>query len=519
MTTSGLHSKTETVLIPLREKILKGEYPKDSKLPSIRKIADSFSVSVGTVRRALDTLTREKLIEKRIGSGIYVKTGKALNPRLPRALSQPAQSKTEKVLAQIYRDISEGSLVVGEHLPQKKELRYRLKTSLPTLNEALALAEQKGLLHQVGSRWLVGPSSLKTGRIRQRVYTLSAGAPSVSHRASRGISSGFLVPFESELANCGISLCGNIGPNDPNRLTARDMAGSDALGFLFHGYSEGWKTRRGNNRAQVERDMKWLSGLGRPAVVFNCAPVLGDYPDFSFKPFRNVFALGMDNAGAAQAIVMNLALLGHKRIAFFSYSSDSWNNTRFTGLVEAAKSFSPQNVEVIPFQAGFQKSSLWSRIPNPERRERINENMRKLAGQISPESASSRRESWREISAPLFNIISRDHQEVLMRSFFQRALANKRITAWTTADPSVALTAAKFLRKRGIAIPKQISLATIDDDETMSLAGITACNLQVDRLGYLAAHCLLGDIPIRRHKNGLVVCPCKIIDRGSVARV
>ena len=38
-------------------------------------------------------------------------------------------------------------------------------------------------------------------------------------------------------------------------------------------------------------------------------------------------------------------------------------------------------------------------------------------------------------------------------------------------------------------------------------------------MGYLAAHCILQDTPIRRDRNRVVECPATISERGSVKRI
>ncbi|MFY1625687.1 GntR family transcriptional regulator [Micromonospora sp. WMMD723] len=59
----------------LTARIRAGEYPQGSKLPSLRELADLYSVSVSTIQRALE-LTRERgLTIGRAGAGVYVSEG------------------------------------------------------------------------------------------------------------------------------------------------------------------------------------------------------------------------------------------------------------------------------------------------------------------------------------------------------------------------------------------------------------------------------------------------------------
>lgn len=66
----ALHHEFYTTL---RGKIEDGTYPNDSPLPSEPKLAAQFAVSRTTVRRALARLAAEARIERRHGSGTYVR--------------------------------------------------------------------------------------------------------------------------------------------------------------------------------------------------------------------------------------------------------------------------------------------------------------------------------------------------------------------------------------------------------------------------------------------------------------
>ena len=62
----------QQIIRQIRAKILTGELPDGSSLPSIRSLARENHVSVITVQRAYETLTREELIHSRRGKGFFV---------------------------------------------------------------------------------------------------------------------------------------------------------------------------------------------------------------------------------------------------------------------------------------------------------------------------------------------------------------------------------------------------------------------------------------------------------------
>jgi GntR family transcriptional regulator len=56
----------------LRKRILSGEYPRGRKIPSLIALEEEFGVSNMTVRRAINVLVEEGLLQKVPGRGTFV---------------------------------------------------------------------------------------------------------------------------------------------------------------------------------------------------------------------------------------------------------------------------------------------------------------------------------------------------------------------------------------------------------------------------------------------------------------
>ena len=67
-------AKHEEISVILRDEILSGRYGSGGRLPSEAQLVKRFEVSRPTIGRALRTLTDEGIVERRAGSGSYVKT-------------------------------------------------------------------------------------------------------------------------------------------------------------------------------------------------------------------------------------------------------------------------------------------------------------------------------------------------------------------------------------------------------------------------------------------------------------
>ena len=65
-------SLQQQIIGQIRGRILSGDLPAESALPSIRNLSRDLKVSVITVQRAYDALLSEKLIYSRRGKGFFV---------------------------------------------------------------------------------------------------------------------------------------------------------------------------------------------------------------------------------------------------------------------------------------------------------------------------------------------------------------------------------------------------------------------------------------------------------------
>lgn len=91
----------------LRQRIARGHWPTDTRLPAAESLAAEFAVSRLTVRQALDILAREGLVEARQGSGTYVTAIPAQDRRLRVGTSLAA-------LVELYRDTSPEIITIAE---------------------------------------------------------------------------------------------------------------------------------------------------------------------------------------------------------------------------------------------------------------------------------------------------------------------------------------------------------------------------------------------------------------------
>lgn len=90
--TSSLYSQ---VTEKIREKIISGEYPINSKLPNEFELSKKFNVSRVTLRRAIEGLVQDGLVKKVRGVGTFVQRPQKVK-RMVRTTSIESFSKTAK---------------------------------------------------------------------------------------------------------------------------------------------------------------------------------------------------------------------------------------------------------------------------------------------------------------------------------------------------------------------------------------------------------------------------------------
>src|SRR6478609_1038967 len=81
----------------LRQRIARGTWPRDHRLPSLEELVQEFGVARVTVRQAIDLLAREGLVSPQQGRGTFV-TGAPSHDRFISVVT------TLDELARVYRD-------------------------------------------------------------------------------------------------------------------------------------------------------------------------------------------------------------------------------------------------------------------------------------------------------------------------------------------------------------------------------------------------------------------------------
>jgi DNA-binding GntR family transcriptional regulator len=122
----------------LRARITGGEFAPGALLPSESTLCAEYSVARNTVRRALDHLAVDGLIDTRPGQGRVVRTrGEATAPAIPRYHS---------IATDLRAAIESGQLRPGDPVPSESALAAQYGVARGTARHALAELEGAGLV-------------------------------------------------------------------------------------------------------------------------------------------------------------------------------------------------------------------------------------------------------------------------------------------------------------------------------------------------------------------------------------
>ena len=149
-----LHERLAGAIV---EAILAGVYAPGERLPPHRQLAQQFSVSIGTVTRAIDTLSERGMVRGEIGRGTFVLgTGAMANEVIDLTINAPPPLLTAEVLAEATAvatrnalGLSHGGYVDHSGTPRQREIVARwlgsFRVAIPAEELILVDGAQQGL--------------------------------------------------------------------------------------------------------------------------------------------------------------------------------------------------------------------------------------------------------------------------------------------------------------------------------------------------------------------------------------
>jgi DNA-binding LacI/PurR family transcriptional regulator len=470
-------------------------------LPPIAALADEYRVAYRTVWKALQDLADKGVVVIRKGART-----------IPATAARPAGSRDQFI--EIMRSrLVDGTWKSGEIVPKFAYLQAEFHVGQETITRAMRALADEGLLHKRGRHWVVGmsPSAKRSSEVSRMRVSLSnvvllmcadfmdAGNYSIWARP-------FLASFCSELMKNGYRI-EVVLHEEPDTETADTIAGidnikayTDSLGSRYRGliaFSPGSMTEH------FQRCVALATGWKKPVIMYD---LQGDKVTFTRSLFGGhvpFFRMFFDEAAAAALAVEVLFEHGHRIVGFPDMFTPRhhWVAQRIGLARKAAEACDPP----VRILSPKQKEPFWTYVQDKPLTVPVYL-FRRIAKSLSLPS----------LSAPGVQAKPSIRRRLLAATPSMASLLKEGVTAIIAGNDYIARDYYHWLKMAGIRIPRDISLISFDNQPEFLAYPMSTIDPGFERLGYLAAHIMIGDIPVKADSEGRIPGACTLVDRGSV---
>lgn len=455
------------------------------RLPTDHDIARRLEVSESTVRRVMTTLREAGTVERVAGSGTYVAR------RLPVADGTPStESSMEIVAKHFWTMICEGAIKQGERLPPVKSAAMTLRVAPSTVIAAFRSLCTRGYVQKVGKAYWVIP--LPDARVISSNKSIVAFHPEsrdfgylyTHHEFSR-----LYWKMERELIRFGYSITYAPASSFGAYLREWEESGLYPHGLIF---ADVFVPDYEQIRARLER-LTRISRPRSPNVLVVAADVLRPLPGTRFVHEGNIHT----------SVYRALAQFSHlKRFArvhvFFDLTASSMREFR----------------AVLKLRAELRRLA-------PHCRFRVI--VKPSAGLLDPYSFYTAafgcaRPDTRIQTASKYENVRLDELSpdiVLTSQLSSRFVDHRRGDLWVFAQDEHAISALRWAARSRVPIPDELSVVGLEHDPQYLQFGLSGCIPDWDVCGYLMAHAIIADFPVRRTSKGYVKMATLVLERAT----
>lgn len=490
----------------LQEQMDKAREGGRRQLPNVRTMSAEAGVAPRTLRKAVRLLADRNLLTVVNRGGVLLSSGvgtRASTSALSMPLGETPQRATTR--ERIVADIRSGHFPLGRQLPGYKELCRRYGCSYGTVRRVLdSLADIKILERQQRGFRVFAPAEsspystlavIKThaylpSSARDRVMSVWRALERTSARRGLRLSVHGVFDSGRTLVQQSRSL---------NAFVQRQQR-QNCLGYLLW-YPATIKERLATVLSPLlatQRPVCLLEDTGVSAPQ-DLATAHARRPGFVWIPFGYGPAAGRDMG-------RYLFALGHRKVAWLTSSpGHQWSEERQAGLQQA-----------------FESMGLGQAVVSYATREPLTlHGTQSTSGHgvgfdrsemehVPPQGYGFTR--YRGTDSAKLRGILRQHLQPL----FERALADRALTAWVGANDYVALAAMEFLREQGVTPGNRISVAGFDDGLDAVVEDLTSYSFNEERVVDAIINHVLAPHPPRTTDSGVMVdVPGMVMARGT----
>jgi len=477
-----------TIAARLRAQLKSGQL---HVLPSVRILARQNGVSYRTMWKAVRELANEGLIRVRRGTKIEA-AGE----------SRPGAAATLASL--IYRDILDGVYRARQPLPKFDVFLRTHAVACSTVADAFAILQSRNCIHKQGKRWIAGPSPVPAREkktVPPRFILVVVPSQGDWYELFNNF---FLAPFITMLrTECAIHnvrllliLTEKTGRGYPPALCGVDGVrqaihehGDRLLGAIIADSFAG--------RDAISAIVREISAGKRPVAYLDGAGNRDDLDTIARDDGLRFHRMALDEHAAVTMAIGRLAAAGHRSIGFptLGKRSPDWLLRR----LQTAQSIVERDFPNVKLVTAAQEEPVWLTF---------NETPADLYRTAADRFAAVR-------SAR--SLIASAQRRLLAATPSMASMLKQGATALISANDRMACQHYFWCRSAGIRVPQRLSMVSFDNIPESEIFPVSTIDFGLGQLGYLAAHLLLGDIPMQFDKSGCVRGRCTFIDRGSIA--
>lgn len=458
-----------------------------TQLPVDAALAQQNGVSVSTIRRLLSSCAHEGLVVRVKGKGTFV-PGEEHPVDVSPAPSR--QSSVDTIVAMIIDQIGRGQLRQGHRLPSVKWQRESCKVGSGTVSAAYRRLVEEGYVTQLGRHYVAGGRQHTTASSRPKTVVLLAPEGIRFEQLYSEDTPGLqLRKMESELAYSGYRVLYEHIEDLPRLCRSWQRDRKWPFGLVFVGSGGGvvsveemhsiigdldsvpshvaphrppvlFITR---NAIVRRRGMHFLStGQGVTALARTMASFMVERDLGTLHIFPCMDRAFMVRVRDLMRMMVELDAFGRREDVQFHIRTDGRSSG--TWHYSFAERLRP---------SGLAQKSPWIAEPSLLRRQFI------LCDGYEPvfDGLSTRRGCW---------LFSRD------------------------SDAALAL---EWCHSHAVDVPGRVSIVSLENSPAFAHRGISGCVEDWEASGYLMAHALIGDVPVKKSRRGFIACDARIVHR------
>ncbi|MBD3391262.1 MAG: GntR family transcriptional regulator [Chitinivibrionales bacterium] len=461
------------------------------RFPSDSELAASFSLSPRTVERTLKKYKDSGQLLRIRGRGTFIPGGEELSPRSP----QPSRSSSQSIVDVMRDAICSGNLMKGEPLPQVKYMSRKFKAGAATVSEAYRQLERMGYVVKIGKTFWVGSfDTIVRPRPHMEVFVFKYKSLDFGDIFTTDMLAPALRKMERELINAGFILRFESTDNLADILQTFHRQRRMPHGLVFHRIGEQAFAELYPVVKQFFQSMKNVRDVKTPVLVdWDLGGI------FDKIPRRvQVFSRGHISTSTSRAVGRYLVGNKYRSIAFFvDQTKPLWN---------------------IPAMSGLLKT--WVEVRNLNRSMRLKyvilgETRVKTAGDFGRwflewHGSHLQRQLSKYGDIPVTDFT----QNISLAKSIEQALLDHRdADLWIFSNAAHAVRACEWCDERSLKIPRDISIISLEHDHLCYHLGISYCDVDWEKIGYVMAHTITGALPVLKTTKGFIRTEARVVER------